>query len=99
LYSIRARASEVARATGLLRQSLASHLDVGPGKLRRPEAEPAALSSRSSGQLARVATHHSAGSSVRGKEIPPTESPCVGFRFFLDRNRGGSLRAAAIPSE
>src|SRR5204862_2354193 len=99
--SVRAPASEDPQVAGLLRQSLASRLDVD-GENRRKRGEKAAdLSCRSNGQLARIAIRprdRGAESCDPGTKIRPAESRFVVLRSSFRRNQDESLRAATIPS-
>src|SRR5216110_1285247 len=97
--SVRALTFEGHRAMVLLRRSSVSHSDIDVRKLRTREGQPAGLSSRSGGRLARIAIRRCWGTFVRGKEIPRAESRYAAVQSFPGRNRDRQVRVAATQSE
>src|SRR5436309_12673501 len=100
--SVRAPTFEDHQAMVLLQRLSVSHLDIDVRKMRTRERQPAGLSSRSRGRLARIAIRSRGRwteSLVREMEIPPAEFLCAGFRSFQGRNRDRQVRVAATRSE
>src|SRR5206468_12426790 len=100
--SVRAPTFEDHQAMVLLQRLSVSHLDIDVRKMRTRERQPAGLSSRSGGRLARIAIRSRGRWTerlVREMEIPPAEFLCAGFRSFQGRNPDRRARVAAIPSE
>src|SRR6266566_7038925 len=100
--SVRAPTFEDHRAMVLLRRLSVSHLDIDVRKMRTRERQPAGLSSRSGGQLARIAIHSRGRWTerlVREMEIPPAEFRYAAVQSFQGRNRDRRARVAATRSE
>src|SRR6266516_6723261 len=96
--SVRAPTFEGHRAMVLLRRSSVSHLDIDVRKMRTRERQPAGLSSRSGGRLARIAIRSRSRWTerlVREMEIPPAEFLCAAVQSFPGRNRDRQARVAA----